>query len=479
VIRLDGPWEALSPDERYGLSVLLDASRLLVVDDPAADVVRLTVTDEPAPPPTPVDALTASALSVSPPVVRVRRSLLAAVTAVAGLGAEQATPARDRHGRVPSAANPLVAAGRSREPLVSVVAAALRERAAEGAQHRPYRTLAPWPGGHRWAVAVTHDLDVVSLWPAFTMLRMAELLRRRVWRQARDVGWAALRDGARRPVARALANVLAHERERGIPSTWFVMAGTPTLSTWLAGDLTYRVEREPVRVLLEQIERAGCEIGLHGSFATTSGDAVRGEAERLARVISTPVNGGRQHFLRSLPAVTARGYADAGLRYDASWGYPDRNGFRLGIAGTVPGWDARAATAVPVESVPLTWMDRAMSKYQRVEDPRAWIDDGLQLAGTVREVEGLWVGLWHPNLVTPLGYPGAERVFPALLDGLLGEAPWACTVGAAVQWRAARRGVRAVKVGVEGMQLSADGAWDGPLVLQDRDGASETMTWPR
>jgi hypothetical protein len=53
VIRLDGPWEALSPDERYGLSVLLDASRLLVVDDPAADVVRLTVTDEPAPPPTP------------------------------------------------------------------------------------------------------------------------------------------------------------------------------------------------------------------------------------------------------------------------------------------------------------------------------------------------------------------------------------------------------------------------------------------
>lgn len=479
MIRLDGPLDALTPGERYGLSVLLDASRLLVVEDPAADVVRLAVVEDDTSPPTPVAALTEAALVASPPAVRVPRSLLAAVTAVAGLGGEQATTARDRHGRIPSSENPLVAAGWEREPLVSRTAAALRERAAECAEHRLFRTLAPWPGGRRWAAVVTHDLDVVSLWPAFTVLRVAELVRRGQWRQARRVAWAALRHSGRSPVARALAAVLAHERERGIASTWYVMAGTPTLYTWLSGDLTYRVDRETVRALLEQIEGAGCEIGLHGSFATTEGEALRDEVDRLTRVVTTPVSGGRQHFLRSVPGVTSSRYADAGLQYDASWGFPDRNGFRLGIADTVPGWDARATTAVPVESVPLTWMDRAMSKYQRIEDPRAWIEDALRLAGTVRDVEGLWVGLWHPNLATPLGYPGAERAFPALLDGLLAEAPWACTVRALVQWRTARRSLRASKAGPEGVHLAAGRGWDGPVVLQDRDGASETMPWPR
>ena len=479
MIRIDGSLDALTPGERYGLSVLLDASRLVVVDDPEADVVRLAVTDDGTSPPTAVDALTDAPFSASPPTVRVSRSLLAAVTAVAGLGGEQATTARDRRGRVPSAANPLAAAGRSREPLVSRVAAALRARAAECAEHRPFRTFAPWPGGHRWAAAVTHDLDVVSLWPAFTLRRLAELARRGRWGHAGQVAWAALRQSGRGPVARALSTVLAHERERGVESTWFVMAGTPTPRTWLSGDLTYRVERKIVRAFLQRIEHHGCEIGLHGSFATTDGPALHEEVDRLAGVVTTSVSGGRQHFLRSIPGVTPKGYADAGLQYDASWGYPDRNGFRLGIADTAPGWDARATTVLPVESVPLTWMDRAMSKYQHVEDPRAWIDDALQLARTVRDVEGLWVGLWHPNLATPLGFPGAERVFPALLDGLLGEAPWVCTVRALVQWRTARRGVRAAKVGAEGMHLTAGIGWSGPLVLQDRSGASEMMPWPR
>ena len=477
MIRVDADLGALTPDERYGLTVLLDASRLLVVEDPTADITRLEVADDRASS-DPVAALTPASLAVSPPTVRVPRSLLAAVTAVAGLGVEQTTGARDRRGRIPSAANPLVAAGRAREPLVSTTAAALRDRAAHCAQHRLFRTLAPWPGGHRWAVAVTHDLDVVSPWPAFTMLRIVELLRRGMWSDAREVGRKALGAIGRQPVAHALEGVLAQERERGVASTWFVMAGTPTPSSWLAGDLTYRVEGRRVRDLLAAVRGAGGEVGLHGSFATVRGDAVRDEVERLTRVVG-PLAGGRQHFLRALPGVTARGYAAAGLRYDASWGYPDRNGFRLGLADAAPGWDVSTAAELPVESVPLVWMDRAMSKYQRVEDPRMWVEDALELVETVRAVEGVWVGLWHPNLATPLGFPGAEQRFPMLLDGLLAHSPWVCTLSALVQWRTARRSIRAVRVDAEGFHLRANPGWHGPIVLEDPRGAAEEHPWPR
>src|SRR5690606_31095049 len=107
-----------------------------------------------------------------------------------------------------------------------------------------------------------------------------------------------------------------------------------------------------------------------------------------------------------------------GLAWDATYGFADRNGFRLGVADVVPGWDAASGARSGLDEVPLVWMDRALSKYRGLEDPAAWVDDGLELAGRAREVDGLWVGLWHPNLAGALGFPGAEAEFERLLDRL-------------------------------------------------------------
>ena len=63
-------------------------------------------------------------------------------------------------------------------------------------------------------------------------------------------------------------------------------------------------------------------------------------------------------------------------------------------------------------------MDRALSKYQHVETPRAWIDDALALAERCRSVEGLWVGIWHPNLAPALGFPDAPEAYARLVGEL-------------------------------------------------------------
>src|SRR5208283_5763165 len=103
---------------------------------------------------------------------------------------------------VPSSDNPLVAAGREREPLVSIAAVSLRNAVTRAAGRRPVLCVAPWPSGHRWCAGFSHDLDVVTGWPLFSGLRVAELLRKHRSHDAELVVRAALGDAFSDPVRR-------------------------------------------------------------------------------------------------------------------------------------------------------------------------------------------------------------------------------------------------------------------------------------
>src|SRR5580704_6804622 len=432
---------ALEPPLRYGLDVLVDQSRVLVVDDPAADVVTLDIDPTPGAP----------GYTVSEAKVTVATSALARVLDVAGAEAESRSSLRDRYGRVPSSANPLVIDHSERRPVVSEAAVALRDRVREAAGRRCVRVLAPWPDGKRWAAAFTHDVDVVAAWPAFTGLRLVELLRKGELRRAGHVIAAALGAIGGDPTWRGMADVLTAERGAGVVSTWFLLCGTPTWSTFRAGDLTYSPESPTVKRLLDALAAAGHEVGLHGSFATYDDAEVFAEQRRR---LGANRAGVRQHYLRMWPGPTQRAMRTAGYTYDATFGFPDRNGFRLGSADIVP-----SSFVEGLDEVPLVWMDRALSKYRGIEDPNAWVDDALELAATARAVEGLWVGLWHCNLTAPLGYPGAPAAYARLLTEITRESPYVATLDRLVAWRRARRAVRATAVASDG-RCSLSTPWD-------------------
>ena len=184
----------------------------------------------------------------------------------------------------------------------------------------------------------------------------------------------------------------------------------------------------------------------------------------------------RQHFLRMRPGATQEKMDAAGFQYDATWGFADINGFRLGLALPAPAWNAAAATARRLELVPLTWMDRVQSKYQGNEDPASWIAEALALADACRDAGGLWCGLWHPNLTAPLGFPGAPEAYALLCEELAQRRPWFCTLSEAVAWRQRRRTVRAVRVEENGAVTLAGSGGEG-LVL--RDAANRDLEFQR
>jgi len=198
------------------------------------------------------------------------------------------------------------------------------------------------------------------------------------------------------------------------------------------------------RLILRAIVAGKHAIGLHGSFETlTTPHRFAQQRHRLQEITDLGVDGVRQHFLRFDPARTPQAMTDAGFCYDSTVGFPDRNGFRIGVADVV-------RTGETLDEAPFAWMDRALSKYRGVEDPQAWIDDALVLARSCRDVEGLWVGVWHPNLTEPLGFPGAPAAYERLLDALLADRPFVGTLDEIVEWRTRRRTLRFTRVAEDG-----------------------------
>jgi hypothetical protein len=474
MIRVSPAGTTLAPSERYGLDVLVDLSRLLPIEDPAAPVTEVLVVEEPRDPGT-LGSLVSGGWGIAPGdgVVRVPRAALRVIADVAGAGVEQRATARDRHGRVPSGENPLVAAGLEREPVVSRAGALLREAVIASAGHRPVRLLPAWPEGRRWAAAITHDLDAVEWWALFTGLRAVELARKGDLRLTARVLAAAARSIGADPAGDGVRSLLAGEARRDLVSTWFILCGTPTLRTVLAGDLTYRPEATKAVAALRAITAGRHEVGLHGSFATGRiAGAFEAQRGRLAALAGREIAGVRQHFVKMDPGITHRSMIAAGFSYDATYGFPDRNGFRLGVADVVPGWDDERRRSTDLMEVPLIWMDRALSKYRGIEQPDAWIDDGLELAAVARQVDGLWVGLWHPNLTPPLGYPGAPEALARLLDELRGLQPYWGRLQDIVAWRRARKSVRARAVAADGRVIAVlPSPPPAPLRLVDAHGA--------
>jgi hypothetical protein len=475
MIRVDvGPGQ-LRPPERYGLEVLIDLSRLLVAEQAECELVRLTVVERESAGSAAADLSFRAALERADGEVRVTTAALRGIAEVAGGAVEQRSTARDRHGRVPAAENPLVAAGQSRGPVVSLLAMELRRAVIAVAARKPVRSVAPWPEGHRWAALVTHDLDVVEWWGLFPLLRMAQLGLKGNWDLLGRVSRAARRSVGRDPVSRGIHAALQLEAHHAIRATWFVICAQPSLRSMLAGDSTYRPDGPAARRIFTALTQAGHEIGLHGSFATaTDARSMAAQHRALSRLADAPIPGVRQHFLRMRPGRTQRLMVEAGFEYDASWGFADRNGFRLGVADVVPAWDAERETTMPLDLVPLVWMDRALSKYAGVEEPGRWIEDARELARECKAVEGAWVGLWHPNTMEALGFPGAEPAFVSLLQALADDRPYFGSAHKIAQWRRFRRSIRAARVSADG-QVALTTTAGHRTIIAIEDEAGDTI----
>lgn len=319
---------------------------------------------------------------------------------------EERDGTRDRHGRFPASSSCLDPFDPPLERL-----------------RRRFGIEPPGWGGARFAVAITHDVDVPWRWTRLGMRGSAARLRDSA-RAGR--GGAALRE------ARALSAVPWHklrgtdpnwrferifriERTRTQGSTFFLMAGHRHPADGAVPEAYERLRPQLVDVLGE----GGAEIGLHGSYTAAQDFERLAEEKGRLEELAGPLAGQRYHYLRVDPLVNLAPLADLGFLYDTSVGFADRPGFRAGIAHPHRPWSFEHDAPLDLIEVPLAVMDVTLAEDRYLGLPAAAAERRLlDVVEWAAEKGGGFAVLWHTDRFDPATSRGWDRLFFRFLEAV-------------------------------------------------------------
>lgn len=365
-----------------------------------------------------------------------RRYALDALLDALGLPFDEAAPARaeeldevfalltlaaereaglDAHGRPLPPDNPP-------GPRVAELAAALGQRL--GVERRGY------PGGERFLVALTHDVDLLGTGGARTAARkLGGGIVRRSKQHLREGAAFAVDAARRRDPAYPLEAILHAEGGRG--STCFFLTRQED-----AHDGYPERYRPALARALFRTAAAGLEVGLHASYrARERPGAIAEEAEPLAGA-----QGLRHHYLRSAPERLAAELRGAGLRYDSSVGWASLPGLRAGTPFPYRLWDPELREPGGWE-LPLAVMDATLAeeRYLALGADAAY-EAAVAALEPVAEHGGAVALLWHPPMHHPRLSDGLDGVYRRLLAWIDERDGWAGTAAETLdRWEARRR----------------------------------------
>jgi peptidoglycan/xylan/chitin deacetylase (PgdA/CDA1 family) len=342
-------------------------------------------------------------------------------------------------------------------PLINGHAAQLERRIERWCARRNARLerVPRWKGGARFAVALTHDVDDLTL---YSLKHAFRLLR-----QAREPSSYAFRAGlssAARTIARGIQRGdpywnfhrwVTEEERHGFRSTFYFCPPDPRIRHEY--DPTYRLndtlefdgERLTLARMLALLVERGWEVGLHGSYEShLDAEELARQRAQIERAAGRPVAGIRQHFLRFDVRETFAAQERAGFAYDATLGYNEAIGFRAGIAAPFHPWNLAERRPHALLELPLTVMDGTLFRTLRLDGPKAAraVRDHLD---QVEKVGGLAVLLWHPNAADEEHFPGWWESYRATLDHLATREAWVTTAGEIASWWREREAATAAR----------------------------------
>ena len=277
--------------------------------------------------------------------------------------------------------------------------------------------------GARFAVALTHDVDVPWKWTRIGMLGAAARLKGHALGGRVGPALHEARGLARVPLHKLRGSdpnwrfeeIVAEEREHGARSTFFLMAGHGHRADGAAPETYDRLRPR----LVETLVGAGAEVGLHGSYlAAEDLDRLAHERAVLAQ-LDGPLVGQRYHYLRVDPHRNLVPLVDIGFRYDTSLGFPDALGFRAGIAHPFRPWDVARNRPADLVEVPLAAMDATLAeeRYEGLSaasaKPRV-----LALLDWAAEHGGGFSILWHPERFDPSSGRGWDSLYFEVMDAV-------------------------------------------------------------
>jgi peptidoglycan/xylan/chitin deacetylase (PgdA/CDA1 family) len=344
-----------------------------------------------------------------------------------------------------------------------------------------------WPEGKKFAVCLTHDVDLVSYTSWKPSLRRAGKLIQligsdrsgivtKVKSMSSLIGFRSLasllnlKKRANTPIKDNGQDLftpwLSLEARYGFRSTFFFLPDRSTRyhpfdgPIYRYGDrIEFAGERTIVSEIMQELDRGGWEIGLHGTFYSfDDAQELQLQKEQVERAVQNQVVSIRQHYLHFDITKTPKAQSEAGLKFDSTFGSNRLIGFRNGMAFPFYFYDLAADASLPVLEIPLHIQDGALFSPDNLDlTPPLALLRAKQLIDRVEETQGLITLLWHPNAADERRFPGWLWVYAELLGYIAQKDAWVAPVREIGHWWVQRR---REKFGSQGFPFSASSMGD-------------------
>jgi len=302
-----------------------------------------------------------------------------------------------------------------------------------------------WPNGHRFAVCLTHDVDMVSrqVSPRQALRSIRTAVRYPASRRARGLkaATAAARSIhfglSRTPsTAATIEQCLEIEQEFDVKSSYFftVAPEHPDDCAYTLNDrCRFWGERQTVAAVLRSIANEGYDVGLHGSFLSASVEGLLSqEKEALQTASQRPVKTIRQHYLNFDPRITPRLQDAAGLGADCSLGFNRNLGFRAGTSLPFRMFDFERNAPFRILEMPLIIQEAALLRNNSLK-----LDVDLarrvmgQLYAKIEAVSGAVTVLFHPHSLLD---PRYRELYRFVIEYSLERGAWVTSLATLADW---------------------------------------------
>ena len=303
-----------------------------------------------------------------------------------------------------------------------------------------------WPNGKKFAVCLTHDVDFVSqialsrkaAWQALNGMRRAKITPlKKSTNVVRLLGQfmlqPLLRRGKNDPLWK-FEQWLELENSYGFHSTfYFFPAPGSHVHEWdcsyqLSDSIVYGRKKMSVHEMIHEIDKAGWEIGLHGSYHSALNEkllsAQKAEIEDATgkAIIST-----RQHYLHYDVRLTPNLQERVGFKTDSTQGFNRSIGFRAATSFPYTCWNHAEEQPLSILEIPQHIMDGGLFTNNALEyDADLAIKHSIQLMDEVEAVGGCLTLSWHPhNIVNEMWW----QVYKTLIEEAHHRNAWGCSAG--------------------------------------------------
>lgn len=158
-------------------------------------------------------------------------------------------------------------------------------------------------------------------------------------------------------------------------------------------------------------------IGIHPSYNSNNHiDILRDERYDLSKILDKPITKSRQHYLKMSLPKTYENLISVGITSDYTMGFPDKIGFRAGIALAYPFFNLQTNQQRPLTIVPFQIMDGTLKDYMKLS-PNEAVTKILEIKKSIQEVQGQMVSIFHNSFVTDKGeFKGWLDVYKAVFE---------------------------------------------------------------